>query len=494
MLWVFLGSAIFIYLHLFIPPFTPIWTGGDSMIWLHDAQRMLYGEALYRDFVQITLPATDILYFTMFKIFGLHMWIPNLMLILAGSILACLSYHLARSVGLGKLALLPSLLFITLIYRERLDATHHWYSTLAVLAALAIAINRRDPLRVAIAGGLCGLAATFTQTAGCAALFAFTIFLCWERSKSKTAVRPLLGNLAILMSSFLLVVGTVCAYLVWQASVARFVYCTLIFNLRYYGGLGTWGGYMIGLPSFWHWRQVPGLMGFVMVHSVLPLAYVFFFLRYRRCSPQIPEAQWNRLMMLALVGLALLLSVAGAPTWARLFYASLPAVILFVWFLTFPGTLRRLTGNALMILAAGLALVLPIAKQMHHPEFLALPAGRAAFLNQIAFDRYAWLASHTRSGDYFFGGFYADFYFPMALRNPAPVPFVTATEYTRPEEVQETIAGLEKHRVNAVFWATALDLPDDPQRDHLAPLRAYLRANYHVAKDFPEFATWIRND
>src|SRR5262249_9371668 len=155
--WVFLGSAIFIYLHLFIPPFTPIWTGGDSMIWLHDAQRMLYGEALYRDFVQITLPATDILYFTMFKIFGLHMWIPNLMLILAGSILACLSYHLARSVGLGKLVLLPSLLFITLIYRERLDATHHWYSALAVLAALAIAINRRDPLRVAIAGGLCGL-------------------------------------------------------------------------------------------------------------------------------------------------------------------------------------------------------------------------------------------------------------------------------------------------------------------------------------------------
>jgi phage shock protein PspC (stress-responsive transcriptional regulator) len=494
--WLLPASAVFLYLHLFIPPSTPIWTGGDSMIWLHDAARMLDGETLYRDFVQITLPATDLLYFTLFKVFGPRMWIPNAMLLLVGVALVWLSFRIARSINLGRFAVLPPLLFLTLVYKDRLDATHHWYSTLAVMAALATVIDRRSPQRLIIAGVLCGLATTFTQSAGAAALLGFAIFLSWEHRRCLTSQRSLIRQLLILIASFVAAVAVICSYFVWQAGLAKFIYCTLTFNYRYYGSFSvasTWRGYMIGLPAFLHWRQLPGLTGFLLVHALLPLAYVLVLIRYFRQSTEPSEQHWDRVMLITLVGLALLLSVSAAPTWARLYYVSLPALILFPWLLNVEQRTGKILSCGLHV-AAILIVILPVAKQVHRPTFLDLPTGRTAFFNQDAYERYGWVASHTRPSEFFFGGFYPDFYFLLGLRNPGPTAYVTSTDYTRPEEVQETLAGLERHHVNIVIWAEDLDLPDKPQGDHLAPLRAYVRDHYRVTERFPEFDAWIRKD
>ena len=96
--------------------------------------------------------------------------------------------------------------------------------------------------------------------------------------------------------------------------------------------------------------------------------------------------------------------------------------------------------------------------------------------------------------NYFFAGFFPDFYFHLNLRNPGPVSFITPYEYTRPDEVQAILAGLERHRVKIVLWTPSLDTPENPLGDHLGPLRGYLRSRYHVARDFPEFEVWRRND
>src|SRR5580693_8712489 len=122
--WLVLASFVFLYLHLFVSLYTPIWTGGDEIIFLADASRMLDGQVLYRDFAQMTFPATDLLYFSAFKVFGAQMWIPNILLLLVGVTLVCLSYFLGERLNLGKLALLPPLLFLSLVYRKRMEATH----------------------------------------------------------------------------------------------------------------------------------------------------------------------------------------------------------------------------------------------------------------------------------------------------------------------------------------------------------------------------------
>jgi hypothetical protein len=494
--WLLFASFVFLYFHLFIPIFTPIWTGGDAVIWLHDAHRMLHGEVLYRDFVQITLPATDLLYFVAFKIFGPRMWIANVMLLVLGVTLAWLSYRIALSLQLGKLALLPPLLFLTLVYRDRLDASHHWYSTLAAVAALAVVIEDRSPRRVAIAGALCGLATCFTQSAGVMAIVGFAAFLYWEHRTLSMPLRALIQQQARLILSAALVVLIVSSYFAWRAGLARFVYCTLLFNLRYYGsfeGGSTWRGYMTGLLGFLEWQRLPGIAGFLLIHLLIPLVYILFFVRYLRRSGQSAGEPWDRLMLLTIIGLASLLSVGLAPTWARLYYVSLPALILFVWILKSEGRAGQFVSNILYVVTLALAAAFPIGKQLHWRDYLDLPSGRMAFLNHEAYEKYRWAARQTRPGDFFFGGPYPDFYFLLDLRDPGPVPFITPFEYTRPEEVQAVVEGLEKHRVEMILWGPPLDTSEDRRGDHLGPLRTYVRSRYHIAEELPEFEAWVRN-
>ena len=54
----------------------------------------------------------------------------------------------------GRQILVSGFLFLTLPFSGYLDAAHHWYSALAGIAALALAIERRSTARMAWAGTL----------------------------------------------------------------------------------------------------------------------------------------------------------------------------------------------------------------------------------------------------------------------------------------------------------------------------------------------------
>jgi len=104
----------------------------------------------------------------------------------------------------------------------------------------------------------------------------------------------------------------------------------------------------------------------------------------------------------------------------------------------------------------------------------------------------------TRPSEYLLEAVWADFYYPLRLRDPAPIPFLTTTDYTRPEQVRGTIEALETHRVRYVIWSPMLDVADPRNRgtdDHLGPLRAHLRTYYHVVKTFTGGdQVWERNE
>ena len=78
------GGFAFLYLNLFYLPNTPIHLFVDQFTLLFDARRMFGGQMIYRDFFQFTLPATQVVYLFLFKIFGVRTWIPNAMLIVLG--------------------------------------------------------------------------------------------------------------------------------------------------------------------------------------------------------------------------------------------------------------------------------------------------------------------------------------------------------------------------------------------------------------------------
>jgi hypothetical protein len=134
---------------------------------------MLQRQVIYRDFFEFAPPGTESVYTTLFHWFGVRAWIPQAMLVLLGVGLTWLSVQISKSLLKGSAVFLPGFLFVTLVFRNALDGSHHWYAVLAVVGALAIVIKNRNPMRLTLAGALCGLAMWFSQTHGLAGVLGF---------------------------------------------------------------------------------------------------------------------------------------------------------------------------------------------------------------------------------------------------------------------------------------------------------------------------------
>ena len=494
-----LGCAAFLYLHLFKLPWTPVVTIGDQDIYLVGGSRMLGGQAIYRDFFDFLPPGTDLVYFLLFRIFGVRDWIPNLALIVLGVGLVWLMTVISRRIVPGTTAYLPGVVFLTFSFRSQLDATHHWYSALAVLAALAIALESRTPARVIAAGALCGVAAFFTQTRGAMALLGFAAFLLWEAGKKGLGARAMFKNEAWLVSGFLASLGLLMAYFIRQAGLERVFDSTVIFLLRYSTAYewNTWAAYLKERPSLHPWYRL-GLLGVWLFMNVFqPVVYVLCLWRYRRERRRPAGAagvNWDRWMLLCVVGLAVLAGTLRAPSALRLAADSLPVLILLAWLVSPPGWLCEAARGTFWLSAGALLIATPLARQFaYSPTYLDFPTGRAAFFDQDRATQFDWFLERVHPGEYFFGS--TSFNFRLLLPDPARVPFVTTTDFTRPEQVSDVVESLERRRVPWVLGWNELDLsgPGFGPGDHLGPLREYLSGRYHVVVIFRYGKVWERD-
>jgi hypothetical protein len=488
-----LGSGIFLYLQVFVLPATPRAAIGDQSLYLHNAARMYAGELIYRDYDYFTLPGTDVFYLALFKMFGIRVWIPEFMLLLVGVATMWLSIKISSKIMTGAAIYLPGLLFLTLPYASYLDATHHLYNVFAATTALAVVIEERSVSRVAWAGALWGLGTCFAQSLVLGAV-GFTVFLIWEHFRKGEQRGSLLKKLSYLAATYASVLVVFNAYFVWKVGLKRFFYYTVEFVARYYSAdeTSTWRTYMVGHPSF----RGPGnwldALTWLCMHFLIPLIYVLFFVRYLREKRAQPHLPWERLMLINTVGVTLFLSIASAPAWNRLYTVSLFGFILLAWFLNFRFKPEEILSRLLWITVAVLAIGRPIITQRRWHGVLDLPTGRTAFFERGSFEETKWLSERTRPGEFFFGDHLIGF--ALRLRNPSRVAFIRPNDFTRPEEVQNLVDGLENHRVRFVSWYSGLDDPLAVKGNHLALLRGYLERNYHVANQFPNgHKIWERN-
>ena len=96
-----LGVGAYLYLNLFMLPNTPILQGDDQVFFWMNAQRMLYGERAYVDFFQYTPPGTDLFFFSLFKLFGTHVWVLNTAVLVLGATLCLTCLRIANQIGQG---------------------------------------------------------------------------------------------------------------------------------------------------------------------------------------------------------------------------------------------------------------------------------------------------------------------------------------------------------------------------------------------------------
>src|SRR6202040_663632 len=133
-----------------------------------------------------------------------------------------------------------------------------------------------------------------------------------------------------------------------------------------------------------------------LIHFILPLVYILFFVRYRREMRLRPEIPWEGLMLVNFTGISMFLMVASAPAANRLYTVSLPALILLVWLLDTRSALERVLLRGLWVTVVLLALIKPVVTQMRWKASLNLPTGNVAFFNHALYDKTRWLLQRTQ--------------------------------------------------------------------------------------------------
>lgn len=423
--WVMLGAALYLAANLFADPATPYLLGGDQMFFWLDGMRLLSGQHIYRDFLQFTPPGTDLVFWSLFRVLGLRIWVTNLVVLLLGLALCGLSFRLGSRIMPPSRAALATALIIVVVYGKWLDATHHWFSALAVLGALAVLMSSRSAARIAAAGVLLGVATFFTQTRGPAAALALAAVLSWERSltgqpwgeqgeqlqRHAVPLGLLFGTMCVswlaLSSYYILTVGPA---LLWNDEVA-FVH-----------------QYMLGSKALTHtpdegsaWNALSLESTALLTFYLLPVVYalsLWIAARGAQTPPSEQALERSRVLLLAATGGAMLLEMVFSPNILRASCVAAPGMILLVWLLgRGRGTVMR---HAPAILWAGVLAVAGhqiASRHLQHTAVMQLPAGRAA-VRDLPAEKLAWLAAHTHPGEAVFDAAWLAPYLPLGLRNP----------------------------------------------------------------------------
>ncbi len=486
LLAIFLFLWAFAYLHLTLfatlrVPFDLSY--GDNGLGFTEAQRILKGQVIYRDFFDMLLPGVPYLDALLLKLFGARAWLPNACLVSLGMGFLWASFVISRRLLSGLSAHLPGFLFLLFAFHNYPDPTHHLYSNLLIAFAIAAIAARRSSARLAGAGALCGLAAIFSQAHGVFAALAVAVFVWWDAVADRKEKREILRAEGCYLIPFFAILGACILYFVAEAGIGRFITLTIIFPYKFWHAThdpNSISDYTLAVAAqelFYHPYHIPRP---VFVGLLIPAAYILAIISYRRRDSRASNGQWRRIMLLCAVGLSLFASIVNAASIARMSSIAMPAFIVAVWLIQ----RRRWTRGAIALAWAAVALVMLRDiwfVRSRAPVYVDTPAGRIA-LNPAAGDSsvyYQWLAGNTHPGDYVFDATgHPGLYVLFGLRNPTGLWWLTSCNFTRPEQVPGVLQGLKQHEAPLILWSAGVDWKCGPNTDHIQPIREYLHRDY----------------
>ena len=492
------GIAVCLYRLLFVYPLVPYEMGVDSPLLLAASLRMWWGQSLYLDFVHHIAPGSCDLYYALFRLFGPKAWIPSAALWCLGVGFAAVGIWAAGYFVRGWMKYVPALLFIAIPFRTRLDATHHWFSSLFVLGAATVLLKERKQLRLVAAGVLCAVASWFTQSRGEITIGSLVLFLLWEYANGHHDRRKFLKAVALLLASFCAAFGLLMGHHFWTAGVSNVINQTYVFVARYARFYRPHDNF----DKYWYWDDLMNYTGFrskrllviglrVFMYLLIPAIYLLAGVRLIFVERKWRNSGSAPIVLFTLVGSFSFLLIARSPGLYRLSYDSMFAFILLSWYLAAnkPGRL------AIRGFAVGMAVLLAYFCHSSKVTILNLPAGQIAYRADPEYlDIERWLSSNTRPGDYVYQPFWGSFYFSYQLQNPTPIPSVSNTRAVPPEDLSQVVRCLGKNPVHYIIWGEQLNSSyDDLGADYLIPLRAFMR-DYRLVHTFGDGRQLWRND
>jgi hypothetical protein len=486
--FLFAAAALaFLYLRTFTLGGTPLIESLDETLYFEHGIRILHGQVPFRDYFTFVMPGSDLLYAGVFGLLGVHAWLAKAFVIFLGFTIAGLVLWISSRILQGPLQFLPALLFLVLDFDISRDATHHWYCTLLVLAAVGVLLGGRTLGRVGLVSVLCGLGTLFTQSQGLLSLIAIGAYLVLTRDrKSRFA-----AELAWLTLPFVIIVGSVLAYYSYRAGFASVYFALVTFIIH------NFPARMFHRPMVYFWNFPPHhrpadvllLLPYFFIHILVPYIYLWCLYHLYREKETIDRTTRDAMLLINLAGLALFAAVAQAPSYHRMPMIAPPAVMVCVWLIRGTTAADRVIRRALWAIGLLFLVVLPLQLQRHKRGYLDLPTGRTAILNSVEFEQFQWFAQHTHAGESYVGLPVCTF--ALALENPTTVDYLTDTDYTTADQVAAAIRGVKMHQTQMI----ALFDWRGPSKElsNLGPLLAYVHANYHLTKVFGSIQVWERN-
>ena len=478
-------SMVVCYLRMFVSFDLPILPRGDQLGFVTHGSRLLAGQLPYRDYFLFVAPGTDLFYSFLIQCIGLRIWLPHLAMIFLAGMTVFLMTLIAAHFMSGPIIWMPGVLFTGLGLLGSLDATHHWFSTVAVMAALAVLMEGTTRRRVAIAGALCGVTASFTQTKGAVVVVCFAAYLLWKTHRQSESTSAGWRKCFLLCGTAAAVFLAANLPFIASAGLGRWFYCVVVYPLRYYSA-----------PNINNWRVLEydsqsriGILRWISVPAAyaVPFIYVAFAVAMWQRATRARKNCCDEMMLVLLAGVAMFIAIASSPSVKRIETVSPPAIILLVYLLD--GTEKVMTVGAKVLLgltAFTLACGVPLRQQLRAREFLDLPAGRTAFFDRGEFQEYSWVLRHSHAGEYFFG--MPTMYLAFHLINPSAIEGLDTSEYTRPEQVAEVLRALEQHSVALMILPSSKNFPRDvaSPSNHLGPFQDYLRKYYRNTQIFSD--------
>jgi hypothetical protein len=480
-----LGGFTFLvcYLRSFFFPHVPFLLWGDALGYATKGARILAGELPYRDFFDFVPPGTELVYAILFHWIGVALWLPNLLMCVMATMTTLWVTWCARRLVHGDFVLLPGLLVTGFVLAGSFDATHHWFSTLFVMAAVAVLFDAVSSRRVLAAGALCGMAASFTQSKGAAGLLGLLAYLWWK-SRRESAESGLFRSRGLqLCVAAIVTFAIVNVPFVAAAGLHRWSADVIGFPLRYFGSVSANNWHVMALE----FTENRGLLKWVclpFLYLAVPFAYSWTLVEVWKRREGEREKHWDQLLLLALVGGAMLAVVAPALSMRRISCASPPAMILLVWVLSRKKRSWQIAARGLGAISVVVAVAQVAAAQLHHADQLDLPAGHVAIRDARNAEVYRWMASRTHPGQWYFG--MPPYTLPLALKNPTPIEAPAPGDYSRPEQIAAAVEGLERTQTNLLLLRPPMYIPHllGYKPDHLQPFHDYLFAHYRRARLF----------
>ena len=450
-----LGCSVFLYANLFATLDTPFHLGGDQVFFWMGGQRLLYGEQIYRDFFQFTPPGADLIYLSVFKLFGPRIWTPNLVVLVLGLSLCALCLRISRSIMPRAQAALATTLYLVFVIGLTLDGTHHWFSLLAVLGAVAVLIEGRTPARIAIAGALLGLATFITQTRGPVAALGIAAWMTLEQLRTEESWSSYLRRQGLLFASLILTWMVLSGYYIATLGLRQLWHFQVTYVRENMAGWHEgWNSLSIEFPDGWsRLARLQYLVQWLFAYTVLPAVYAICLWR---CWREAPANSAVRLCLLTIVGTAMFVEVAVTPSWFRFYCVSLPGVILFVWLTARLGTFSVYATRLLWVGVIGLAAYHTWSMRVHDSTIEELPAGKIATA-PLAAEKLAWLAARTKPGQFMLQADWPDMYLPLGLRNPIFLDVLAGG--ADPGYAALSLRQLESKRVQYIVLSPRLESP-----------------------------------